>query len=153
MRNSLFLTLVGLMWSTSMFAQEIIQENEITQQIRELELEESLAVLGQDMETLDKIWATDFMVNNPGYQVIQGKSAVFERMRGGIIHYESFTRDIEAIKEIGDLVIVMGLETVVPTGEAPSAGRTVLRRYTNIWKYQEGKWQVIARHANIICQN
>ena len=47
-------------------------------------------------------------------------------------------------------VIVMGEETVHPNGNAPMAGETVKRRYTNIWREIDGKWQ--ARHANVICE-
>lgn len=55
------------------------------------------------------------------------------------------------IKFQGETAIVMGKETVKPDGNAPGAGQTSLRRYTNVWMRSNGKWQLIARHANIVC--
>jgi hypothetical protein len=43
---------------------------------------------------------------------------------------------------MADTAVVMGRETVVDNGE------TKTRRYTEIWLRREGRWQVIARHAN-----
>ena len=69
---------------------------------------------------------------NPGYRIV---------------------RDIETIAFQGDTAIVMGKETVKPDGKAPGAGQTILRRYTNVWMKRDGKWLLIARHANIICNS
>jgi hypothetical protein len=33
----------------------------------------------------------------------------------------------------GDMAITMGSEEVVPKGDTPDAGKTIKRRYTNIW--------------------
>jgi hypothetical protein len=44
-----------------------------------------------------------------------------------------------------DTVIVMGRETVVPKGNSPDSGKTIDRRYTNIWMKRKGKWRLVAR--------
>jgi hypothetical protein len=48
----------------------------------------------------------------------------------------------------------MGLETVTPITDAPSAGlmagRVVTRRFTNIWKNEGGTWRLFVRHANVV---
>jgi hypothetical protein len=48
----------------------------------------------------------------------------------------------------------MGLETLIPITDAPSAGlvagKTIKRRFTNIWKKEDGTWRLFARHANVI---
>ena len=55
---------------------------------------------------------------------------------------------------LGDWVIIMGLETVNPISDAPSAGlvagQVVKRRFTNIGKKEAGTWRLFARHANVI---
>ncbi len=66
-------------------------------------------------------------------------------IKAGSIHYSSFVREIEMIKFQGETAIVMGKETVKPDGNAPGAGQTILRRYTNVWMRSNGKWQLIAR--------
>lgn len=120
-------------------------------QIKLLENEEITAVLKHDYPTLEKIWAEDFMVNNPYNMVILGRAAVIDRMKEGIINYSGFEREIEKMMDLGNTVIVMGLETVLPKEGAPMAGQKVQRRYTNIWILEDGKWRIKARHANVIC--
>jgi len=43
-----------------------------------------------------------------------------------------------------------GRETVVWGGKMPSAGRTEQLRITAIWMNQAGRWQQVARHANVV---
>lgn len=74
-------------------------------------------------------------------------------IRNGIIDYSSFVREVETMLFHGDTVIVMGLETIKPVGNAPFAGQTVRRRFTHFWMKKNGKWLLTARHANVICQN
>jgi hypothetical protein len=51
-------------------------------------------------------------------------------------------------------VFIMGRETVDPRSDTPGAGlvagRTIKRRFTNIWKNEDGTWRLFARHANVI---
>jgi len=93
------------------------------------------------------------LVNNPRYTVTNGKQALMALIKAGNIHYSSFVREIEKITLQGEMAIVMGKETVKPIGNTPGAEQTLLRRYTNIWMQKNGQWQLIARHANNICNN
>jgi hypothetical protein len=72
----------------------------------------------------------------------------------GVINFSTFERQIEFIRVDGDFVIIMGLETVKPFSDAPSAGlvagQAVKRRFTNVWKNEAGTWRLFARHANVI---
>lgn len=62
----------------------------------------------------------------------------------------SFEHYVEAVLVLGDTVILMGQETVKPKGEAPFAGQTVRRQFTNIWTKRDGRGQLTARQATII---
>ncbi|MGI9166841.1 MAG: nuclear transport factor 2 family protein [Pyrinomonadaceae bacterium] len=97
--------------------------------------------------------AEDFTVNNPRNGISSGRKEVVALIRNGIIDYSSFVREIESMLFHGDTVIVMGLETIKPVGNAPFAGQTVRRRFTQFWMKKNGKWLLTARHANVICQN
>jgi ketosteroid isomerase-like protein len=118
----------------------------IEQEIRRLDLVHADAILRGDLAALDKIWTKDFRVNNPFNQVDQA-----DRIRTGAVTYSSFLREPESVLVHGNTVIVMGREIVVPKGNSPDAGKTINRRYTNIWMKREGKWRLIARHASVIC--
>jgi hypothetical protein len=54
--------------------------------------------------------------------------------------------EIEHISRYGDVVVVMGHDTV----EGPRTNVLTHRRFTNVWQLQDGTWQMIARHAQVI---
>jgi ketosteroid isomerase-like protein len=119
--------------------------------IRSLEDQERTAALKRDVPALERLWSDQFTVNAPNNQVVVGKRAVLEMfVRGGIINFSLFERRIEFIRVDNDFAFIMGAETIRPIGDAPMAGQTVHRRFTNIWKKEAGTWRLFARHANVI---
>jgi ketosteroid isomerase-like protein len=153
MKLILLITTVTIFATSLVAAQSAKQNDALEQEIRKLDAAEAEAVLRSDLTALDKIWAEDFTVNNPGNQISKGRAEVVKQVRAGFIKYSSFVREIEAILFHGNTVVVLGLETVTPTGNAPGAGQIVRRRFTNIWIKKKGKWLLTARQASIICQN
>jgi ketosteroid isomerase-like protein len=117
--------------------------------IRQLEEQERQAVLQQDLAALERLWAEEFIVNNPQNQLSTSRGDVLALVKRGLIRYAAFERRIESIRFNADIAIVMGAETVEPVGDAPRAGTTVERRFTNIWRKQDATWHMIARHANV----
>ena len=122
------------------------QKEKIEQEVKKLDIAHAEAVLKGDKEALDKLWTEDFRVNNPFNEIDKA-----DRIRTGSLTYSSFVRVPELVLVHQNTVIVMGRETVVPKGNSPDAGKTINRRYTNIWMKREGKWRLIARHASVIC--
>ena len=118
--------------------------------IRQLEEQERLAVLQGDLEALERLWAEEFIVNNPQNQISPSRDTVLALVKKGLIRYAAFERQIESIRFNADIAIVMGAETVEPIGDAPRAGGAVERRFTNIWMKKGATWRMIARHANVI---
>ncbi len=127
-------------------AQSVKQKAQIEQEIRRLDSAHAAAILRGDLAALDKLWTKDFRVNNPFNQIDRA-----DRIRSGAVTYSSFIREPETVLVHGDTVIVMGREIVVPKGDSPDAGKTINRRYTNIWMKRSGKWRLVARHASVIC--
>lgn len=120
---------------------------EIEQKVRRLDAQEADAVLRGDFARLDELWADDFVVNNPSNAVGFGREGPVRR---GAITYSSFQRVAEFVALRGDVVIVMGREVVVPKAPTANAGRTLHRRYTNVWMRTAQGWRLAARHANVI---
>jgi hypothetical protein len=120
--------------------------------IRSLEAQEATAVLDGDTAALEELMSEQTIVNNPQNGITPNRAGVLDLIKRGLISYSSFHRRIEAVRFNGDIAIVMGLEIVVPKGDAPRAGQTVRRRYTNIWKRSGSTWLSIARHANVIAE-
>ena len=128
------------------------QTSGIEATIRALEQKENKAVLEKDTNTLKKVWSPDFTVNSPFGSIEAGGQSTLDRPVITRLNYLNFERNIEKILVKGDIVITMGNERVVEKGQNGGAGRTIKRRYTNIWMKQNNEWQVIARHANVICE-
>ena len=123
--------------------------NAVEQEIRKLEEEQVDALLRDDVATIKRNWAEDYVVNNPFNEVVDARQGPIQ---AGTLRYSSFIRAIERVLIRGEVVIVMGRETVVPKGTSPDSGKTINRRFTNIWMKRKGKWLLTARHANVICQ-
>jgi hypothetical protein len=127
------------------------QQNDVATEINRLEQACVQAIMTGDTATLKKLWAKDFMVNAPINKVVIGGQV--KMVAAGVIKYSSFVLENEQTMVKGDLVITMGKETVVTLGSNyPVAGKTVHRRYTQVWQKQDGNWICIARQASNICE-
>jgi len=153
MRTTLaaLLLLTMSLWTVAMAHDRRSDEDHV----RSLDDQERIAALKRDIPALERLWSEEFIVNAPNNQVVVGRRAVLETfVRAGVINFSSFERQIELIRADGPFVVIMGLETVEPVSDAPSAGlvagRTITRRFTNIWRNEAGTWRLFVRHANVI---
>jgi hypothetical protein len=125
------------------------QQNKETE-IRNLENMERQAVLNHDTITLySKIWSSNLVINSPLNRVgtVEFTKA---QIRSGKLDYATFERSIERITINENIAIVMGKEILKPQGLSDNAGKTVTRRFTNIWMTTKNSWQLVARQATII---
>ncbi len=129
-------------------AQSAKQNDALEQKIRKLEQGEIDALLRNDLNAVESNWAKDYVVNNPFNVVVNASQGP---IRAGTLTYSSFVREVERVLIHGNTVIVMGHETVVPSGTSADVGKTINRRFTNIWMKRNGKWLLTARHASVIC--
>ncbi len=119
--------------------------------VRRLNTEEVNAFLNNDPKAMERLWSDDFVVTNPLNKFV-GKQKVLGMVASGFLIITSYDRQIEYLRVYGDTVIVAGSETVVWGGKMPNAGKTEHLRFTGIWMKQGGRWQQVARHANIVPQ-
>jgi ketosteroid isomerase-like protein len=131
-------------------AQSAKHSNALEQEIRKLEQAQVDALLRDDVAAMKRNWAEDYVVNNPFNEAVDASKGPIQ---AGTLRYSSFIREIERVLIRGEVVIVMGRETVVPKATSPDSGKTINRRFTNIWMKRKGKWLLTARHANVICQS
>jgi uncharacterized protein (TIGR02246 family) len=118
-------------------------------EIRNLEDAQRQAFLKKDTATLFKLFSPDFVVNAPTNKITTLQE-LMQLMRQGAVDMEVFERITERVTFNNNIAIAMGNETLHPTGQMPNAGRTVKRRYTNIWMKTDGGWQLVARQSSII---
>jgi ketosteroid isomerase-like protein len=147
MKKSFLLTaLLAIFTFTGVLAQSDKEKKLIETEVRKLDSLHAAAVLSGDLKEMDKYWTEDFMVTNPFNEIDRAN-----RIRNGAVTYASFQRICEAVQIHGTTAVLMGKEIVVPKGKSPDAGKTIYRRYTNIWMKLDGHWRLVARHASVIC--
>lgn len=119
-------------------------------EIRRLENIEREATMRGDSATLfGKIWSNEMVVNTPANRVgtLEGSKM---QLRTGNLAYASFARNIEKITFNENIAMVMGEEITKPQGYQLHVGKTVTRRFTNVWKFANNQWFMIGRQATII---
>jgi len=117
--------------------------------IRTLNAEEVDAFLKNDRAAMARLWSDDFVVTNPLNKFVT-KQQVLGMVDSGFLVITSFDRQIDYLRSYGDFVVVAGREVVVWGGRMPNAGKSENLRFTAVWMKQGGRWQQIARHANIV---
>lgn len=104
-----------------------------------------IAFLAANTAALDEIMADGYIVNSPLQRVLE-KPQLLELLRAGRIRHTSFEVEIEHMRRHGEVVVVMGRDSVVD----PPEGTLTHRRFTNIWRREAGIWRSIARHAHVV---
>lgn len=110
-----------------------------------LEKENCRAFVGHDIGRLDQLWSDDLLVNSP-INRIHDKRRVLELLQSGVIAHLTYETDIEVARRDGDILTVMGSETVTNDAQSPA----IRRRYTNVWRREGDAWRLFLRHANVI---
>ena len=146
MRSTLFVAvLFSIMASTEASAQT-------EQSLREIDAAQYAAASKPDVAALAALTLPSFIINSPTGDTGTGER-MLQRFRSGEVAHERFTRIVERIAITGPVGIVMGREIarLSPTsidGRARGGDTNpVLRRFTNIYLWQDGKWGWLARHA------
>jgi hypothetical protein len=148
------LTLFGiftLLFSFSIISckNEFVDKSSATEELRHVEQLQVQGILEKDSTIIRKILANDLIVNAPSNTVVDFNMAM-EALKLGYIDYTSYEQNIDEIKIIENIGIVMGLETVMPTGLTGNTGTIEKRRFTDIWMYKNKEWKMIARQATNI---
>jgi ketosteroid isomerase-like protein len=123
-------------------------EQAIFDEITALEHAGREAFLARDIARLDAMWSDALLVNSPINRV-HTKQQVLALLVAGTIAHTELDGTVERIERIGELVVVMGDERVVNAPDKPALNR----RYTNLWRQEDGRWRLVVRHANITLFN
>ena len=120
--------------------------------IKSLEEKEREAILKSDTMQLSNLMSKQIVVQNPENAIV-GFRQIMDRIKNGKINYSTFERRIDNIALVNSIAIVMGLETLITQGNTKDAGKTVKRRFTNVWTKEKDGWKLTARQATIISIN
>ena len=120
--RALFLAIIGAFVSLPVAGgQQSTTIEDQAQQLRAVNAEEVDAFLHKDPATMNRLWADSFVVTNPLNKFVT-KQQVIGMMTSGVLVITTYRRDIEYMRQYGDVVIVVGGEYVVWGGRMPNAG-------------------------------
>jgi hypothetical protein len=95
-------------------------------------------------------YSSTFVANTPGNVVVTGPQ-MLERFAHGSVSYTSVEQRLDYAGSHGpDLVVLMGEEIVVPGPSSRDAGKRIRRRFTDVFRKENGEWRHDLRHANVI---
>jgi hypothetical protein len=123
------------------------EEAEIRKTVEAIDDEEPVGILKGNVEGQARFWAADLTVNAPNNQVVRLAEVLQLIKQQTGLQYSSFERHREATIVRRNCAVTMGYEIVVPKGNVPNSGKTINRRYTNIYYFEDGGWRAIARQA------
>ena len=141
--KKLIISLLSLILFFCAYSQTVTENK-----IRKLDNEQKEAYFRRDTATLLKLFSPHLIINgfSNKFETLQD---VMGRIRQEGNNLASYDRIIEKVIFINNTAIVMGNETIKPSGTAVNAGKTVKRRFTNIWIPHKKSWQLVARQSTI----
>ena len=132
-----------------MFHNVSLAQQDKESEIKNLENIEGEAWVKKDSLTLFKLFAPDLVVNSPLNKVVN-LEILKMLMRTGKVDISSSEKKIDKVSFIRDMAVVMGSDIVTPQGVMDNAGKTVTRRYTDVWIKGADGWHLTIRQATII---
>jgi hypothetical protein len=104
----------------------------------------------QDNDAFNALTASDLLVHAPNDTVLQCE-AVRSAFRSGRMNYSGGkATNIEFAAVRGEWVVLMGEEVIKPIPPAANAGKTLRRRFTDLWREYDGTWRLSVRQATIV---
>jgi ketosteroid isomerase-like protein len=117
--------------------------------VRQASSQEVKAFMDKDAGRLAELWSDEMVVTNPLNKFVN-KGQVLGMVQSGMLTFATYDRAIEYVHVYGDTVILAGNETVTWGSRMPHAGKTERLLFTAIWMKRAGRWQEVARHANVV---
>lgn len=112
------------------------------------------AVASGDAARISAQFHPSFLVNAPNNRVMT-RDEVARMAASGEIRNDNWIRVPERVSVTGDVAVVMGRESLVTAAgseqaQAFGAGRSLERRFTNVYLRSQGEWRLLARHAHVV---
>ena len=117
--------------------------------VRQASAQEIKAFLHEDASELARLWSDDMVVTNPLNKFVD-KRQVLGMVQSGVLTFTALDRTITYAHVYGDTVILAGHETATWGSKMPHAGKTDNLLFTAVWMKVGGRWQEVARHANVL---
>ena len=104
-----------------------------------------------DVATLGSLFAGDLVVQTPTHRIVDGPRILAVYSKAGQATYDGgMTATFDFVGASQGAVVMMGEEVMPPAPSGPNAGKTVRRRFTDVWREIDGAWKLTVRQATNI---
>ena len=117
-------------------------------EIEKLELQDAMAALRHDLDTIERLWSDKLVVSSPA-NLLLSKAQLLGFFRAGLIRLKSFERRVQRVVIDREMAVTTGSDTFVSLIGA-DAGKTIFCSYMNCWSRENGAWKLLGRHAAIV---
>jgi len=94
-------------------------------------------------------YSSTFVANTPANSIVTGPQMIKNFSAG--FSYKAVEQHLDYAGSHGpDMVVLMGEEVVVPGVGSPNAGKRIHRRFTDVFRKENGEWRYDLRHAHVI---
>jgi len=105
-----------------------------------------------DAAVFRELLSKSLVVSDPGNR-IRHRDDLLSLFGSGEVAYRSVKSTVDYADELGDLVVIMGTEVTVlesaPKGSPWGPGATLHRRFTNIYRQEDGEWRLIVKQSTV----
>ena len=116
--------------------------------VRALEQQQAHAAVAGDATALKHIFTDDYTMVNPAGQITT-REQLLALLTGTTHPYRSATYTTDVVRELGNVIVTIGREDVVPN-QGAQAGQVVHRRVTQVWVREKGTWRLSVRQAMVV---
>ena len=121
--------------------------------LRAADAEEVRIVRAGDTKAMRELMHPNYMVNSPANRIVR-KDELIKLLAAGKIANDGLERTIEGTAITGNVGVVMGHESIKPTPDSELGhlygGKTLERRFTDVFIFENGKWRLLARQSTVI---
>jgi hypothetical protein len=110
-----------------------------------------------DAKAFGALISADFVASDPS-NTIRHRDEIVALVSSGRLRYESIETSIDYARQIGDdLVVIIGtestLQSAVPADgdlESVATSHKLKRRFTNVYRKENGEWRLLIKQSTII---
>ena len=149
MKKIASLAILALAFAGPAFAQDTPDDTSL----RKADALQMRIIVDEDVKAQQDFMHPNYIINAPANRVMR-KEQVVAMLGQGQMASDTFERTIEGTAITGEIGIVMGHETVTPAPNSQLArqfgGKPLARRFTNVFIWEGGRWQFLARQATVV---
>jgi ketosteroid isomerase-like protein len=104
-----------------------------------------------DAKAFGALISADFVASDPS-NTIRHRDEIVALVSSGRLRYESIETSIDYARQIGDdLVVIIGTESTLQSDlESVATSHKLKRRFTNVYRKENGEWRLLIKQSTII---